>query len=85
MHKTADLGELRLNLDTSTTIRVLARLDNPNILAVLLLLTFALFILIVRFETAILWISRARLDVERQRQSVKYMLTTHVFLARVVG
>lgn len=65
--KASDLRELGLDLDASSTVRVLTRLDDPDVLAMLLLLAFARFILIVCFESCILGVRCARLDVECQR------------------
>ena len=66
MHKIPDSANLLLHLDASSSIRVLARLDDPDVLAILVPLAVEALLLVVFLKSVVFSIVLSILDVESQ-------------------
>ena len=71
MYEVPDPAQLLLDLDACASVRVLSRLDDPNVLSVLVLLAAHTFTLVILLKFVEFCIALAMFDVESQRQSVK--------------
>lgn len=64
MDQSLDLAQFRLHLDAHASVRVLSRLDDPDVLSVLLLLAFHLLSPVIVLKSHILSVARSRFDME---------------------
>jgi len=74
MHKIPDSANLLLHLDASSSIRVLARLDDPDVLAILVPLAVEALLLVVFLKSVVFSIVLSILDVESQWQCVEDLI-----------
>ena len=78
------LAEVLFNPDANTSVGILTRLDDPNVLPVLCCSDLSSLSIIIIFETSELRVIEARLDMEGKRQGIKDMLASILSVSRNV-